>query len=62
MKSYEVTFTAPAQLRVHVLAETPQEALLRAEEGNYEEADDSGIEFVKGRPYTTKVREITPEG
>jgi hypothetical protein len=37
-----------------VLAETPEEARQRAEDGNYEDATD--IEFLKGRPYTMKVR------
>lgn len=56
MKWYAVTFCAPAEMTVHVLAENPGDAQMRAEDGNYEEGTDSDIHFVKGKPYTTKVR------
>lgn len=53
-KWYDVTFRGTAQMTVRVLADTPDEARMRAEDGYYDDATD--IEFVKGRPYTLKVR------
>jgi hypothetical protein len=51
---FAVTFRAPAEMVVWVLADTPDEARMRAEDVQYEDATD--VEFVKGRPYTMKVR------
>lgn len=53
-KWYEVTFRGPAEMTVLVLAETPESARQRAEDGNYE--DSSDVEFLKGKPYTMKIR------
>lgn len=54
MKWYAVTFRAPAEMTVQVLADSPEAARQRAEDGNYEDLTD--IAFVKGQPYTMKVR------
>lgn len=59
-KWYAVTYRAEAEMTVMVLADTPDEARMRAEDGQYEDATD--IAFLKGRPYTIKVRVApTPE-
>lgn len=54
MKWYTVTFRGTAEMTVQVLADTPEEARQRAEDGNYEDSTD--IEFVKWKPYTARVR------
>jgi len=59
MKWYSVTYRGTAEMQVWVLADTPEQARQRAEDGNYEDATQ--IEFVKGKPYTMKVR-LAPEG
>lgn len=53
-KWYEVIFRGTAEMKVLVLADSPESARQRAEDGNYEESSD--IEFVRGKPYTMKVR------
>jgi hypothetical protein len=52
-KWYTVTYRGPAEMVVWVLAETPEGARQRAEDGNYDDASD--VEFIKGKPYTMKV-------
>lgn len=54
MKWYTVTYRGTAEMTVWVLAETPENARQRAEDGDYDDA--SQVEFVKGKPYTMKVR------
>jgi len=54
MKWYTVTWRGTAEMTAWVLAETPESARERAEDGNYDDASD--IEFLKGKPYTMKVR------
>jgi hypothetical protein len=54
LKWYTVTYRAPAEMVVWVLAKTPDDARMRAEEGQYDDATD--IEFLKGRAYTMKVK------
>ena len=51
---YTVTYRGAAEMVVRVLAETPEDARQRAEDGDYEDMTD--IQFVRGAPYTTKVR------
>lgn len=53
-KWYEVTYRAPAEMTVLVLASSPESARQRAEDGNYDDA--SQVEFLRGKPYTMKVR------
>lgn len=53
-KWYSVTFRCTAEMVVWVLADTPEEARMRAEDAEYDDATD--IEFVKNKPYTMKVR------
>jgi hypothetical protein len=53
-KWYAVTYRGTAEMVVWVLADTPDEARMRAEEAEYDDASD--VEFVKGKPYTMKVR------
>jgi hypothetical protein len=53
-KWYTVTYRGTAEMTVWVLADTPDEARMRAEEAEYDEA--SPVEFVRGKPYTMKVR------
>lgn len=57
-KWYTVTYRGTAEMTVWVLADTPDGARMRAEEGKYDEAADA--EFVKGKPYTMKVR-VAPD-
>lgn len=51
---YTVTYRGTAEMVVRLLAETPEDARQRAEDGNYEEAAD--ITWVPNEPYTVKVR------
>lgn len=53
-KWYAVTYRGTAEMTVWVLADTPDEARMRAEDVQYDDASD--VEFVKGKPYTMKVR------
>jgi hypothetical protein len=53
-KWYSVTFRGTAEMVVWVLADTPDEARMRAEDVQYE--DQTEVEFVKGKAYTMKVR------
>jgi len=53
-KWYAVTYRGTAEMVVWVLANSPKQARMSAEEGNYDDASD--VEFVRGKPYTMKVR------
>lgn len=55
-KWYSVDFRGTAEMRVFVLASTPEEARQRAEDGNYE--SDADLAWVPGKPYTMKVRVV----
>jgi hypothetical protein len=57
-KWYTVTYRGTAEMEVWVLADTPENARQRAEDGNYDDA--TPVEFVRGKPYTMKVR-IAPD-
>lgn len=58
MKWYTVTYRGTAEMVTWVLADTPEDARQRAEDGDYNDA--SQVEFVKDKPYTMKVR-VAPE-
>ena len=53
-KWYTVTYRGTAEMTVWVLADTPDEARMRAEDAEYDDATQ--VEFVRGKRYTTKVR------
>ena len=53
-KWYAVTYRSTAEMTVWVLADSPDEARIRAEDVQYDDASD--VEFVRGKPYTMKVR------
>jgi hypothetical protein len=59
MKWYTVTWRGTAEMVVCVLANTPEDACQRAEDGYYEEVSE--IEFLNGEPFTTKVRVAEPD-
>ncbi len=54
MSTWLVTYRGTAEMVVWVEADTVADAKRAAENGDYE--DVSQIEFVKGRPYTMKVK------
>ena len=56
---YTITYRGTAEMTVRVLADSPEDARQRAEDGDYE--DESDIQFLKGRPYTTKVRRMAQD-
>ena len=51
---FAVTYRAPAEMTVWVRAKNKTQAKERAEDGQYDDA--TPVEFVRGRPYTMKVR------
>lgn len=53
-KWYTVTYRAVAEMTVWVQADSPTAARQAAEDAEYD--DQTQIEFVRGKPYTMKVK------